>query len=92
MLLSKALETASMHFRNGELYEFNLHLTPERFKKIVNKQRQVVHEYYISPSTPKMMNEESSYLEAIEAILEFMNLKPQLDKLGINYETGLKVK
>lgn len=91
MNLSKALFTAGMYFKNGELYELgNRLVSQDELANTVRKQRNIMHDYYISPGTPKMMSQENRYLDAVEAIQEFLILKPQLEKLGINYESSLK--
>jgi hypothetical protein len=79
--------TAGMYIKNGELHEISgRRVDDAELKRTILKQRDVMHGYYISPGTPKMMREESQYLGAIENIARFMELKPELDKMGIDYQ------
>lgn len=92
MLLSKALFTAGMYLKDGTLYELGGHVsyTEDALKIVLLKQRQILHDLYISPSDTKTTNEHIRYHDAVETIVEFMSIKPTLDALGISYTENLR--
>lgn len=87
MKLEKAFYEAAMHVKDGELRENGTHrLVPlASLESMIASVSAGLHDFYVSPSSTVRMNQEQRYLEALETIKQFMDIKPVMDKLGLTY-------